>query len=176
MSDYDNAQTALNLPKKDSEILGLAFGKRQVVPGEHIPKTEAQLAPNLSLTQATGTYIAVCIDLDAPFPCFSFLGPILHWIQSGLKPTTTVNGTTRLRATDTPFISDYVGPAPPPPSRPHRYVFLLYEQPEGFNYTKFAPPDGKKMGMWPRIRYDLKTFEKEAHLGPIVASNFFLSN
>lgn len=53
---------------------------------------------------------------------------------------------------------------------------MLYEQPEGFDYTKYAPPNGQKMGMWPRIRYDLKAFEKEAKLGPIVASNFFRSN
>jgi phosphatidylethanolamine-binding protein (PEBP) family uncharacterized protein len=71
---------------------------------------------------------------------------------------------------------DYAGPSPPPPSSPHRYVFLLYERPEGFDTAKFAPPGGKKVGVMPRVRYELKKFEKEAKLGPVVASNYFLSN
>lgn len=175
MSWFDNVKTALNLPKKDTETLGLTFGQRQVIPGEHIPRNEAQPTPGLSFNQLTGTYIAICIDIDAPFPCFSFLGPILHWIQSDLKPSTASNGTMELQAT-TPFVSDYIGPAPPPLSRPHRYVFMLYEQPMGFDYAKFALPDGQKMGMWPRVRFDLKAFEKQAKLGPIVASNYFRSN
>ena len=53
---------------------------------------------------------------------------------------------------------------------------MLYEQPEEFDLAKFAPPGGKKVGIRPRIRYDVKAFEKEAKLGPVVASNYFLSN
>jgi hypothetical protein len=52
---------------------------------------------------------------------------------------------------------------------------MLYEQPEGFDPAKFAPPSGKRVGIRPRVRYDLKAFEKEAKLGPVVASNYFLS-
>jgi phosphatidylethanolamine-binding protein len=71
---------------------------------------------------------------------------------------------------------NYAGPGPPPPSSPHRYVFLLYDQPEGFDTTKFASPGGKNVGIRPRMRYDLKAFEKEAKLGQVVACNYFLSN
>ena len=71
---------------------------------------------------------------------------------------------------------DYAGPAPPPGSSPHRYVFLLYEQPEGFDMVKFASPGGKKVGILPRIRYNLKAFEEKANLGPVLACNYFLSN
>lgn len=39
MSWFDNVKTALNLPKKDSETLGLTFDERQVIPGEYIPKS-----------------------------------------------------------------------------------------------------------------------------------------
>jgi phosphatidylethanolamine-binding protein len=86
------------------------------------------------------------------------------------------DGTTALVAGASPFIVDYAGPGPPPPSAPHRYVFLLYEQPEGFDQAKFAPKGGKKVGIRPRMSYDLKAFEKEAKLGPVVAVNYFVSN
>jgi hypothetical protein len=46
----------------------------------------------------------------------------------------------------------------------------------GFDPARFAPPAGKKVGIRPRISYDLKAFEKEAKLGPVVASNYFFSN
>ncbi|BCR88284.1 uncharacterized protein ACHE_40848S [Aspergillus chevalieri] len=42
-----------------------------------------------------------------------------------------------------PFVANYIGPASTPGSAPHRYVFLLYEQPEGFVGEKYAPPGGE---------------------------------
>ena len=100
------------------------------------------------------------------------LGPALHWIQPGFKPEA---GTTKLSST-TPFVANYAGPGPPPGSGPHRYIFLLYEQPEGFDVSKYAPAGGKPLGLMGRMRYDLTKFEKEAKLGPVIAANYFYSN
>jgi hypothetical protein len=55
-------------------------------------------------------------------------------------------------------------------------VFLAYEQPEGFDVARFAPRGGVKVGNWKRMRFDLRAWEREAGLGKVVASNFFLSN
>lgn len=79
---------------------------------------------------------------------------------------------------DAPFIANWIGPEPPPGSGPHRYVFLLYEQPEGFEAAgkKYAPAEGKEMGIWGRVRFDLDGFEREVGLGKAVAANYFLSN
>lgn len=52
---------------------------------------------------------------------------------------------------------------------------MLYEQPEGFDASKFLPA-GQQMGRFQRMRYDYTAFEKEAKLGPVIASNYFLSN
>ncbi|KUJ14538.1 putative protease inhibitor [Mollisia scopiformis] len=182
MPDTKNIEAAVLLCKDESKVLGLSFGTQKVTPGQHVPKagkfkntTNATSAPELSFHGAKGTYIVVCLDPDAPFPGFSILGPALHWIQSGLKPENTADGIVKLLEGETPFIVDYAGPGPPPPSSPHRYVFILYEQPEDFDIAKFASPGGKKVGIRPRIRYDLKVFEKEAKLGPVVASSYFFS-
>lgn len=97
-------------------------------------------------------------------------------IQPGLTPTKAADGTTTiLTAGTTPPIASYAPPGPPPPSAPHRYVFMLYEQPADFDATKFLKP-GEQMGRSKRMRYDYAAFVKEAKLGPVVASNYFVSN
>lgn len=73
-------------------------------------------------------------------------------------------------------MADYIGPAPPPGSGPHRYVFFLYEQPADFDVQKYASPEGRKVGAMKRMFYDLDAFEGTAKLGPIVAANYFTSN
>ena len=113
----------------------------------------------------------IAVDIDAPFPSFGVLGPILHWIQPGLK----CSQTGELTSSDTPFVANYIGPAPPPGSASHRYVFLLYEQPAEFDATKYAPANGAKLGNWQRMRYDLGAFEKKVGLGPVLAANYFKS-
>lgn len=117
----------------------------------------------------------ISIDIDAPYPSFAVISPILHWIRPGLKASTAEDGSFVLKATAS-VIASYLGPAPPPVSAPHRYIFVLYEQPEGFDVSKYAPAEGKEFGMWGRIRFDLDGFEKENGLGPLVASNYLLSN
>lgn len=116
--------------------------------------------------------MVICVDLDAPFTSFNVLAPIMHWIQPGFKPQA---GTTNLK-TEMPFVVNYGAPGPPPGSGPHRYVFMLYEQPEGFEVSKHAPAGGKGLGIGGRMRYDLAAFEKEAGLGTVVAANYFYSN
>lgn len=111
------------------------------------------------------------LDIDAPFPSFGALGPILHWIQPGVK----VSEASSLD-TSHPFVANYIGPAPPPGSSPHRYIFFLYEEPEGFDYKQHAPPNGKSLGNWHRMRYDLDAWADKVGLGPVVAFNYFKSN
>lgn len=135
--------------------------------------TAAQEPPKLFFAGAnpTSTYMVVGLDIDAPFPSFGILGPILHWIQSDIKVTS--EGALEF---DAPFVANYIGPAPPPGSAPHRYIFFLYEQPADFDPTAYAPADGKKLGNWNRMRYDLDAWAEEIKLGPLVAFNYLTSN
>ena len=107
------------------------------------------------------------------------MSPTLHWLQPGLTPSPSTGDsitTGALTYTD-PFVVDYAGPGPPPGSSPHRYLFLLYEQPAEFDAKKFAPggKPGKKVGIPGRPRWSLEGFEREAKLGPVVAANYFCS-
>lgn len=115
--------------------------------------------------------MVVALDLDAPFPSFGPLGPILHWIQPGFK----ADANNKLTSTE-PFVANYIGPAPPPGSSPHRYSFFLFEQPEAFDGKKYAPANGKPLSNWFRMRYDLDNWQKTAGLADAIAVNYFTSN
>jgi phosphatidylethanolamine-binding protein len=199
MPSSQSADAALLLCTKDSsKVLGLTVGSHNVSPGAFIPKAgqshilqpsifnhwqiidhspEAQSPPELSFNvpSPSASYILISIDLDGPFPSFAVLSPILHWIQPCLKAITREDGSAVLQATGS-VIANYIGPSPPSGSGPHRYIFCLYEQPEGFEAANYAPPNGKEYGMWSRIRFDLDAWEKGLGLGSAIASNYFLSN
>jgi phosphatidylethanolamine-binding protein len=166
---------------------------------------EAQFPPKLSFSGANPNkkYIIIGLDLDPPFPSFPFLGPVLHWIQTGLTiataadqatgllsvvghssndttgatTTATTTTTTTTAATTTTTVTvvlplaSYHPPRPPPGSSPHRYVFLLYEQPEDFD----RQVDRKPIGLSDRPRFDYNGFLERAGLGEVVAVNYYLS-
>lgn len=186
-------KAALALIKDDeSKVLGLSVGNhKNIQPGQYVPRaglylcpssfqspstdhlTDAQSPPEIFFAglDSSKNYLVVSLDIDAPFPSFGFLGPILHWIQPGVKPTESGN-----LDTTAPFVANYIGPAPPPGSSPHRYIFFLYEEPVGFDAKAHAPPNGQKLGNMSRMRYDFDAWAKKINLGTVVAFNYFNSN
>ncbi|KAJ5317858.1 hypothetical protein PENANT_c004G03612 [Penicillium antarcticum] len=175
MPSDNHFKRAMSLIEADkTRLLGLTVGKHEnVQPGQFVPRSEAQAPPKLTFAGAspTSTYLVVSLDVDAPFPSLTFLGPILHWIQSEVKV-----GASSVLEFDAPFVANYIGPAPPPGSSPHRYVFFLYEQPAGFNHKDHAPADGKTLGNMSRIRYDFDAWAEKIKLDDPVAFNYFTSN
>ncbi|KAJ9133743.1 Phosphatidylethanolamine-binding protein-like protein [Pleurostoma richardsiae] len=178
MPANESVKKALSLIEGDkSKVLGLKVGQHIVEPGQYIPKADAQSPPELSFAvpSLSATYLIIGLDIDAPFPSLDVLGPILHWIQPGLKAEPADGTAPVLKGTE-PFVANYIGPAPPPGSSPHRYIFFLYEQPAGFDGKKYAPKDGKPLSNWNRMRASLDSLEKEYSLGPVLAANYFKSN
>ncbi|KAK2774177.1 hypothetical protein FQN52_004407 [Onygenales sp. PD_12] len=190
MPANDKVKKALSQIQTDpSKLLGLNIGNHaNVKPGQYIPRADAQSAPELFLPNppvpaGRNTYIVITLDIDAPFPSLPILGPILHWIQPGLQPTPTptptpssaTDHTLKLQST-APFITNYIGPAPPPGSAPHRYLFLLYEEPDGFEAGRYAPVGGRGVGNLKRMWFDFDRWAGELGLGGLVAGCWFLSN
>lgn len=135
---------------------------------------EAQQAPTLTFAvpDPDKRYFAICMDLDAPFPSLPILGPILHWSQSGFK----VEAASSTLTTPAPFVADYIGPAPPPGSSPHRYAFFLFDEPVGFEPKQYAPANGAKLSATKRMFFSLDNWAKQIKLGPAIAANYFTSN
>ncbi|MCJ1384041.1 hypothetical protein MMC17_007157 [Xylographa soralifera] len=164
----------LNTQEKDSsKTLGVTVHGKAITTRQYIPKADAQTAPDISfdVPNPSTTYMVVALDLDAPFPFWGGLGPILHWIQPGFKV-----GSNNVLTSSEPFVANYIGPAPPPCSGPHRYIFFLFEQPDSFDGKEYAPANGKPLSNWFRMRYDLDNWQKKAKLGDPLAVNYFVSN
>lgn len=155
-------------------------------PGIKLPKLAAKDTPDLSLASALvkphdgDKYIALCIDLDAPFTSFSFMGPIVHWLATDLvADQASAAGSFTPLTTETPHVMSYAGPGPPPGSAPHRYVFMVWEQP-----TAVASPDKVRddlslpaePGLMARIRWDQIAFEQKMGLGEPLAVNYFVAS
>ncbi|KAM4064343.1 phosphatidylethanolamine-binding protein [Hirsutella rhossiliensis] len=175
MPSNNSVPTGLALLKvgDKSKVLGLTIGSHAVEPGLYVPRADAQKAPQLhfDVPDPNGTYLVMGLDIDAPFPSCTVLGPILHWIQPGLK-SEKGSGPPGLKAVGSSVVS-YIGPGPPPGSAPHRYCFFLYEQPAGFDA---AAHEGVIVGNWARMRFSLDDWERKTQLGPILAANYFTSN
>ncbi|KAF3763607.1 PEBP-like protein [Cryphonectria parasitica EP155] len=179
MPANEQVEAAFALIKQDpSNILGLKVGKHNITePGQYVPRADAKEAPEITYPAASPSksYTVICLDLDPPSRSFSFLGPALHWIQPGLR---VGSSSAEPLASSEPFIANYLPPGPPPGVAPHRYVFYLYEEPEGsaLDGGKFAPKDGKPMGIMSRVRTSLDDWVVKMGLGPLVAANYFNSN
>jgi phosphatidylethanolamine-binding protein (PEBP) family uncharacterized protein len=174
MSNNTNVKAVLSntLP-----LLKISFGTDQVKePGQHLPRVKAPSAPTIHFNSvsSTGRYLLLSIDLDAPFASFPVLSPIMHWLQTDLTMGVTKdeNGFAVLAGSKGGV--DWVAPRPPPGAGPHRYLFLLYEQPKGFEAGKLGWDQG--VGRRARMRFDLDGFEKKAGLGKVVGGNWFVSN
>ena len=61
----------------------------------------------------------------------------------------------------------------PPIGKPHRYLFLLYEQPADFDFRKYVPLLGSDAPERHRNLFDLEDWVEKAKLGPVVAANYF---
>lgn len=162
-------------------ILGVTFGSDRPIPkpGAFLSRHDAASTPTFYHSAPSGRFIVCCLDLDAPIPSFPFLSPIAHCIQSDLvpssQPITADDGTKyELKVEgDVKPINAYAGPGPPPISAPHRYVFLLYEQPADFEKSNLGYPE--KWGIKDRMKWNQSEFEKKAGLGKVVAGNYFVS-
>ncbi|KAI9566975.1 PEBP-like protein [Boletus coccyginus] len=76
-------------------------------------------------------YTLVMTDPDAPSRSDPKMGEWRHWVVTGLKaPALSAldTGDTGARMTK-PATTAYYPPAPPRGTGPHRYVFLLYQEP-----------------------------------------------
>ncbi|VDM99138.1 unnamed protein product, partial [Onchocerca ochengi] len=67
-------------------------------------------------------------------------------------------------------LSDYIGSGPPKGTGLHRYVFLVYKQPENITDTEHGhlTTSGEN-----RANFKVVEFAKKHHLGNPVAGNFF---
>ncbi|KAK4442458.1 phosphatidylethanolamine-binding protein [Podospora aff. communis PSN243] len=152
------------------------------------PTTTASSATSSSSNDSaakTPHYLIAALDIDPPFPSFPVMGPLLHSLTADLTLANEMNipedGFIPLEGPSSGSEGDvvpYMGPAPPAWSTPHRYVFMMWEQPEGVTGEKIREEMGldaeEGVGMMGRARWDQEGFERRWGLGRVVAGNYFV--
>lgn len=100
-------------------------------------------------------------DPDAPDPSITILGNFLHTIVSDAQPGCVIN---QLRKTVAPYML-----ATPFGLAGHRYTFLVYRQPAGYE-----PPAELSNLPGVRARFNVTQYVTENKLEGPVAGNYFL--
>ncbi|KAF6813217.1 phosphatidylethanolamine-binding protein [Colletotrichum sojae] len=115
--------------------------------------------PELGYDPSTTRYTYIQLDPDAPGPQFPLLRQYLHHIIYDLAPSCITSQTPKTQARYMPLT--------PLSISPHRYVSLLYRQPDG----KYTPPALSLVDDVARAPFDLEKYVREARL-TLVGGNF----
>ncbi|CAI4046645.1 hypothetical protein N7582_003862 [Saccharomyces uvarum] len=126
-------------------------------------------------------FTLVMTDPDAPSKTDHKWSEFCHLVESDLK---LLNKSTHESAGATDFFAsefnstgsrtlvEYMGPAPPKGSGPHRYVFLLFKQPKGVDSSKFSKIRDRPNWGYSSPATGVYKWAQENNL-KLVASNFF---
>ncbi|KAG1800782.1 phosphatidylethanolamine-binding protein [Suillus plorans] len=140
-----------------------------VTPGQLLPKSRTQTAPNLTITPVNMTtllnkkYTLVMVDAWAPGNTDP-RGQICHWVANGV----TVQDHSVLTHAGVE-VEQYRGPTPPSGSGPHRYVILLYAQ----QFPTVSPPQGFHILHNNPGFCHLADYVKASNIGPLIAGTYF---
>ncbi|EJC98052.1 PEBP-like protein [Fomitiporia mediterranea MF3/22] len=109
-----------------------------VTAGVQLPRNQTAIPPvfgilNASSTVANETFVVAMVDLDAPTPQDPSSAQIRHFLGGNFVAGPADADGLQLLSNSTPALSEFQQPTPPAGSDPHRYVFLLFDQPADFN-------------------------------------------
>ncbi|KAF8061715.1 PEBP-like protein [Lyophyllum atratum] len=135
--------------------------------GIQLPRNSTAGPPTFSVVgnAGSGPFVVAAVDPDAPTPqaptsaqIRHFLGPNFIARNPGADTHPLVN--------ETAAISSFLQPTPPAGSDAHRYVFLLFRQPAGFNGQTLVTPTT------PISLFNISAFAAETGLGAPIAGTF----
>jgi len=129
------------------------------------PRPDSQVAiPHA--TMGDGPFVIVIVDPDAPSPQDPKNAQFRHFLGGGFVAKGPGHGLVLVNKTAA--ITDFQKPGPPDGSDPHRYVFLLFKEPDGFGDQKEVTPETS------RAKFNVSSFAEKTGLGDAVAGTFML--
>ncbi|KAG7444132.1 PEBP-like protein [Guyanagaster necrorhizus] len=139
--------------------------------GIQLPRNVTGVQPLFALIgQAVtpGPYVIVAVDPDSPTPQNPKNAQIRHFLGGNFRPTLHLSDRAVLR----PLIPvpRWILPTPPAGSDPHRYIFLLYNQPQDFSRHSLSLVNASS----PIIKFNISEFGKAVGLGNPIAGTFML--
>ncbi|TRM56622.1 phosphatidylethanolamine-binding protein [Schizophyllum amplum] len=141
-------------------------GVGDITPGQALSADQVAPVPTLTISTSnssatSGAFTVAMVDADIVGSDESSV--TRHWLVNG----DTIDGSSVSNSSATP-ITDYAGPGPAEGSGAHRYVVLVYAQPESF-----SPPSELSQSGAAVEKYDFKNYVSSSGLGPLLAANYF---
>ncbi|KAK0430755.1 PEBP-like protein [Armillaria borealis] len=166
---FDNA----NIP----EDIALPFEPRFLLEVSLPPNAGVQLPRNatvgppsftlVGLDARDGPFVVAAVDPDAPTPQNPTNAQVRHFLGGNFEPSRLVRGRATLTNT-TAAVSNWRQPTPPAGSDAHRYVFLVFNQPRGFNGQTLVN------ATTPISLFNISEFGAAVGLGNPIAGTFML--
>ena len=156
------------LPKAPDGLVNINFGTHNCVHMGTLLEAETSAYEPTAVSYPTaddddkaGLYCLIMMDVDAVRT-----GRRLHWMVVNIPGAKVADGD---------VIAEYDAPAPPPGSKPHRFVFVAYQQTRGRidpgRLRAFVTKACQNRG---RTRFDLDRFKKAFDLKEeAAAANYF---
>ncbi|KAF5360966.1 hypothetical protein D9756_004548 [Leucocoprinus leucothites] len=168
--DAANIPTDLSITFDPTALLEVTFPEPNARPitihaGQQLPRDSTAGPPTLNLrgSNSRGPFVVAAVDPDAPTPQEPTSAQIRHFLGGNFTP----NGS-GLLSNSTPALSEFRQPTPPAGSDAHRYIFLVFEQPDGFNDQTVVTP------ATPVQNFDISAFADAVGLGNPIAGTFML--
>lgn len=144
----------------DGEVrITVVYGAAEVLSGGQLAPQEAAEAPEVAI-DGDGLFTLVMVDLDPPSPEDPKYREWLHWIVADINPNGSIDKGRE--------IVEYSGPTPP--QGRHRYVLLVYRQPDGGMQEEPWPPGASRASF--RVE---QWAAKKGLEGPVAVTYFYAS-
>ncbi|CAL1713449.1 unnamed protein product [Somion occarium] len=144
----------------------------EVHAGIQLPRNATAGPPTFSVRDTVvsprQSFVVAAVDLDAPTPQNPTSAQIRHFLGGDFHPRAAVTLRTQTLANATAAISEFRQPTPPAGSDPHRYVFLLFNQPRGFGRQTLVN------STTPIQNFNISQFASEIGLGNPIGGTFIL--
>ncbi|XP_011494669.1 PREDICTED: protein D3-like isoform X2 [Ceratosolen solmsi marchali] len=130
--------------------------------GKELTPTQVKDQPTVKWDADNSTYYTLCMtDPDAPSRKEPKYREWHHWLVTNIPGDEVSKGD---------VLSDYIGSGPPPNTGLHRYVFLVYKQPEKLSFSEKRLTNRSDKG---RGNFSIKKFAEKYNLGSPIAGNMY---
>ncbi|KAI0345130.1 PEBP-like protein [Trametopsis cervina] len=174
---FDNANIPANaeITFNPSVVLEVTFPQASARPvavhaGIHLPRNQTVGPPQFAVLgdiERTQRFVVATVDLDAPTPQAPTAAQIRHFLGSDFVRGANEELLKELVNTTAP-VSGWLQPTPPAGSDAHRYVFLLFHQPAGFDQQTLVTPSTSISN------FNISSFAEATHLGNPIGGTFIL--
>lgn len=146
-----------------AQLVEVSYPEASVNLGNVLTPTQVKGQPNVSWPTEDGAFYVLCMtDPDAPSRQQPKYREWHHWLVGNIPGNELSMGD---------VLSEYVGSGPPKGTGLHRYVFLVYKQPDGkinFDERRLTNRSGEH-----RASFKIREFAQKYKLGEAIAANFY---